>query len=743
MKKKFVIGLLVIFSLAACSSPAPPSTAQTELLVDTVTPTPAPFTTTTPLPTLTPTITSTPSPTPSYFVRDGTPVPQPAEPISVDNVSQIAELARWGYGTVQRVLFMADDEIMIVKTPIAVYAYTMGTVDELWRLELPKGFSAVASSTDKQELAVGTYDGVILRLDARTGKEIVSWKAHEEEIISLDYASDDTMLASSGEDWRGRVWAVNSLESITEFGYDEGVSNLFFVAEDSQLAMRVHDPGQGIAYVFLDLAKNIILSDRIDDDFIQVVSPEQDAFVYHGPEGFSVRDFLGNMVSEFDPPEQMYYGWGPLDYTFSPDGSLLAVGSDFGSISVFDVYEGTLVASFGNPPESNLPSNGFAKPFRRSGASPAGIRSVDISDDNRLLVASNGYGDLFLWDLETLQRIRSVADFGRGVFFLPNSQRIMSTFGSFIDIYSISNLQRVAFVPGGRGSKLAFSPGGSRLAYGRLVWEVENGEVQHVPKDEWFLSFSPNGNYFYTISPEWWVHQRRTADMQLQQQRAIIQPQLEDNEWWVSSIPAQWYEMGGWVISPDNTLIHASSYEMPVFSWSVEDGEYVGATGGSPASVVVYSPDNKYFVNHGSATEHFGIYTVEGGLPVYKFSIPFEDGFAYEVSISQDSKLLLIGAMEKAYAFDLESGNKLFSEELSDQNYPVRAVATTPDNKALAASINHMIYFYDFFTGTLIGTVENNFSGHSVEHLTFSHDGRYLATASSDGTVRLWGIPPN
>ena len=185
MKIKFVIGLVIVFSLAACSSKAPSPTAQAELLSDTATASPQPSATATPLPTLTPTITPTPSPTPSYFVRDGTPVLQPAEAISPENVGQIAELARWGYGTAQRVLFMADDEVMVVKTPIAVYAYTMGTVDELWRLELPNGFSAVSASTNKEELALGTYDGMILRLDAQNGQVLHSWKAHQDQVLSL------------------------------------------------------------------------------------------------------------------------------------------------------------------------------------------------------------------------------------------------------------------------------------------------------------------------------------------------------------------------------------------------------------------------------------------------------------------------------------------------------------------------------------------------------------------------------
>ncbi|MBL9172646.1 MAG: WD40 repeat domain-containing protein, partial [Verrucomicrobiales bacterium] len=87
---------------------------------------------------------------------------------------------------------------------------------------------------------------------------------------------------------------------------------------------------------------------------------------------------------------------------------------------------------------------------------------------------------------------------------------------------------------------------------------------------------------------------------------------------------------------------------------------------------------------------------------------------------------------------DPATGRPLWEAELGMRD-PVTAMALSPDDRFIAAGTGWeeaVIHVWDAATGRLVTRLKGHSS--SVSELTFSRDGRRLASASADQTIRIW-----
>ncbi|GAB4467308.1 MAG: NB-ARC domain-containing protein [Elainellaceae cyanobacterium] len=107
------------------------------------------------------------------------------------------------------------------------------------------------------------------------------------------------------------------------------------------------------------------------------------------------------------------------------------------------------------------------------------------------------------------------------------------------------------------------------------------------------------------------------------------------------------------------------------------------------------------------------------------------------IAFSPDGKLLATGDVNhEIHIWQVADGKQLLSLRV-DEGW-VWAVAFSPDGRTLASSANRSVHLWDLQTGACLKTLQ----GYSdrVFSVAFSPDGQYLATGSEDHWVRVWNV---
>jgi WD40 repeat protein len=202
------------------------------------------------------------------------------------------------------------------------------------------------------------------------------------------------------------------------------------------------------------------------------------------------------------------------------------------------------------------------------------------------------------------------------------------------------------------------------------------------------------------------------------------------------------------VFSPDSATVATTSWDRTLKLWDANTGELLKTFAGHPDKVytAAVSPDGMSLVS-GSNDGTIRLWDVEKATT--RYSLTAHDSLVHNVAFAPDGKSVASAGWDKAVKlWDVGSG--LWKRTLEGHTAGVLAISFSPDGKLLASASMTVddkdpppdqpgraeVKLWDPETGKELGSLP----GHTdrVYGVAFSPDGKLLATASFDRTIKLW-----
>ena len=452
---------------------------------------------------------------------------------------------------------------------------------------------------------------------------------------------------------------------------------------------------------------------------------------------------------------------------FSEDGKLLASASRDGLVILWDVGRHQWLAA-----------------FPRHKTDKTEVTDVAFSQDGKLLASASTDGLVILWEIDNHKLLATLPvnkKKVKAVAFSPDGNRLAAASqDGTVTLWNVANRQPVAnLLHRPVVNDVSFSPDGKLLAtasddYTVVLWDVDgNREPQRlktlVGHKKWVKSvtFSEDGNRLASAS--WdntvilWDLSRRKALAPLKGHTAEVKDVAfsQDGEWLASASwdkkvllwdvnhrkePAKLTRHEDWVegvaFREDGKQLASAGKDKRVVLWDVvSHSPLPELKEGHKDRVysVAFSRDGRWLAS-ASEDDTVILWRIAGGAGGVKMGMLSEHkdaGAFLDVAFSPDGERLATATKRTVVLWDVASRQPLAT--LPGHEGAVSSVTFSLDGKSLAsASYDQTVILWDVASGKKLATLLKHKS--AVLAVAFSQDDKQLVSAGQDGTIILWDI---